>query len=156
METFLKEILENYFKNEENPISLLQEIQERFGYIPEDVIYWFSEKLGVPPSKFFGIATFYPKFHLKPRGKNIITVCCGTPCHVKGGNKISERIKKELNLTSEGETTEDGRFTFEVARCVGACGIAPVVIVNNKLYSEMTADGISKIIKRLIKEEENG
>ncbi len=154
MEGILKELLDNYHRNDGNLISLLQETQERFGYLPEEAIYWFSERLNVPPSKFFGIATFYAQFHLKPRGKNIISVCCGTACHVKGGSKITERIMRELGLTSEGETTEDGKFTLEVVRCVGACGIAHVVIINNKVYPEMTPERTARIIKKLHDEEE--
>lgn len=156
MEESLYRILEKYEKHEGNLISLLQDIQAYYGYVPEEVVYWFSEKLEVPPSRFFGVATFYAQFHLKPRGKNIVSVCCGTACHVKGGTKIAERIQKDLGLSSEGETTPDGRFTLEVVRCVGACSLAPVVIINDKVYSEMTVDSSSKLIKRIIKEEEDG
>ncbi|GAB4411529.1 MAG: NADH-quinone oxidoreductase subunit NuoE [Thermodesulfovibrionales bacterium] len=149
MEDKLNRILEEYKRNEGNLISLLQDIQAEFGYIPEEVVHWFSKKLYIPPSRFFGIATFYSQFHLKPRGKDIISVCCGTACHVKGSSKIAERIKRDLGLSSEGETTEDGRFTLEVVRCVGACSIAPVVLVNNKVYGEMSSDSASKTIKKL-------
>lgn len=149
VEKTLKKILDNYKRDEGNTISVLQDIQDAFGYIPEDAVEWFSKKLDIPASRFFGITTFYAQFHLKPRGKNIISVCCGTACHVKGSNKIAERIKKDLSLNSEGETTEDKRFTFEVVRCVGACSIAPVVLVNNRVYGDMTVDNTSKLIKKL-------
>lgn len=154
MEERFYHILDVHEKRDGNIISLLQDIQAEFGYIPEEAVYWFSERLDIPASRFFGVATFYAQFHLKQRGKNIISVCCGTACHVKGGTKIVERIQRDLGLSSEGETTEDLRFTLEVVRCVGACSLAPVVIVNNKVYSEMTVDSISKLIKKLIKEEE--
>jgi NADH:ubiquinone oxidoreductase subunit E len=154
MEETFNKILERYESEDGNLISLLQDIQGEFGYIPEEAVYWFSEKLDIPPSRFYGVSTFYAQFHLKPRGRNIISVCCGTACHVKGGSKIAERIQRELGLSGEGETTEDRRFTFEVVRCVGACSLAPVVIVNDKVYSEMTVDSTSKLIKRLVKEEE--
>lgn len=153
MQAALNKILEGYIEKEGNVISLLQDIQEEFGYIPEDVVRWFSKKLEIPESRFFGIATFYSQFHLKPRGKNIVSVCCGTACHVKGGSKIAERVKKDLGFGSEGETTEDGKFTFEVVRCVGACSIAPVVIVNSKVYADMTTEGTLKLLKQLKKEE---
>lgn len=156
MEENFYRILDAYEKGDGNIISLLQDIQTEVGYISEEAVYWFSERLDLPPSKFYGVATFYAQFHLKPRGKNIISVCCGTACHVKGGTKIAERIKKDLGLSSEGETTPDRRFTLEVVRCVGACSLAPVVIVNNKVYSEMTIDNASKLIKKLVKEEEGG
>lgn len=153
MEEALNRLLEEYTKKEGNLISLLQDIQEEFGYIPEGVVHWFSKKLDIPESRFFGVTTFYAQFHLKPRGKNIVSICCGTACHVKGGSKIAERVQKDLGLTSGGETTKDGRFTFEVVRCVGACSIAPVVIVNNKVYADMTTEGTSKLIKKLKKED---
>lgn len=149
MEERLNHILNMYEKQDGNIVSLLQDVQEEFGYISEEAVLWFSERLNIPASKFFGVATFYPQFHLKPRGKNIISVCCGTPCHVKGGTKIAERIQRELGLSSEEETTEDRRFSLEVVRCVGACSLAPVVLVNNKVFSAMTVEGVSKLIKKL-------
>lgn len=154
MEESFYRILDRYEKGDGNIISLLQDIQAEFGYIPEEAVNWFSERLDLPPSRFFGVATFYAQFHLKPRGKNIISVCCGTACHVKGGSKIVERIQRDLGLSSEGETTPDGKFTLEVVRCVGACSLAPVVIVNDRVHSEMTVDSSSKLIKKLIKEGE--
>lgn len=153
MEERFYRILDKYEKGDGNIISLLQDIQEEFGYIPEEAVYWFSERLDLPPSKFYGVATFYAQFHLKPRGKNIISVCCGTACHVKGGTKIAEKLQKDLGLSSFGETTPDRRFTLEVVRCVGACSLAPVVIVNNKVHSEMTVESTSRLIKKLVKEE---
>lgn len=149
MEERLNHILNMYEKQDGNIVSLLQDVQEEFGYISEEAVLWFSERLNIPASKFFGVATFYAQFHLKPRGKNIISVCCGTACHVKGGTKIAERIQRELGLSSEEETTEDRRFSLEVVRCVGACSLAPVVLVNNKVFSAMTVDGVSKLIKKL-------
>lgn len=156
MEERFYPILDRYKMGNGNLISLLQDIQAEFGYIPEEAVYWFSERLDLPPSRFFGVATFYAQFHLKPRGRNIISVCCGTACHVKGSSKIVERIQKDLGLTSEGETTRDGNFTLEVVRCVGACSLAPVVIVNERVYSEMTVDSSSKLIKKLIREDKGG
>ncbi len=153
MEERFYRILDKYEKGDGNIISLLQDIQAEFGYIPEEAVYWFSERLDLPPSKFYGVATFYAQFHLKPRGKNIISVCCGTACHVKGGTKIAERLQKDLGLSSFDETTPDRRFTLEVVRCVGACSLAPVVIVNNKVHSEMTVESTSRLIKKLVKEE---
>ncbi len=153
MEERFYRILDTYEKGDGNIISLLQDIQEEFRYIPEEAVYWFSERLDLPPSKFYGVATFYAQFHLKPRGKNIISVCCGTACHVKGGTKIAERLQKDLGLSLFGETTPDRRFTLEVVRCVGACSLAPVVIVNNKVHSEMTVESTSRLIKKLVKEE---
>jgi len=149
----LKNIVKKHRENDGNIISLMQDTQEVLGYIPEETTTYFSEELGMAPSRFYGVLTFYSQFHLKPRGKNIISVCCGTACHVKGGSKIAEKVQRELGVAADGDTTEDRKFTFEVVRCVGACSIAPVVLVNNRAYAEMTPDGTSKLIKKLKKEE---
>ncbi len=156
MNDILDGIITKYWETEGSVIFLLQETQDALGYIPEEAVNYFSEKLEIPPSRFYGVVTFYSQFHLKPRGKNIISVCCGTACHVKGGSKIAERVQRDLGLAAEGETTEDGKFTFEIVRCVGACSIAPVVLVNRRAYAEMSADGTSKIIKGLKKKESDG
>jgi NADH:ubiquinone oxidoreductase subunit E len=153
MNEILDKIVTKYRENEGNVIFLLQETQDALGYIPEDAVLYFSKKLDIPPSRFYGVVTFYSQFHLKPRGKNILSVCCGTACHVKGGTKIAERIQKDLGLASDGETTEDGNFTFEIVRCVGACSIAPVVLVNNKAYADMSADSASRLIREMKKKE---
>lgn len=149
MEKRLQELIENFKKNEGNIISLLQETQEVFGYIPEEAVYRFSEKLDIPASKFFGVATFYAQFYLKPRGKNIITVCCGTACHVKGSDRIIGSLKRELNLAGEQNTTDDMQFTLEQLACVGACSIAPVVIINKKVYGKMNSDKMVRELKTL-------
>lgn len=156
MNDILDGIITKYREKEGNVIFLLQETQDALGYIPEEAVNYFSEKLEIPPSRFFGVVTFYSQFHLKPRGKNIVSVCCGTACHVKGGSKIAERIQRDLGLAADGETTEDGKFTFEIVRCVGACSIAPVVLVNSRAFAEMSADSTSKIIKELKKKESSG
>ncbi len=153
MKDTLDQIITKYRENGGNVIFLLQETQEALGYIPEEAVNYFSEKLDIAPSRFYGVVTFYSQFHLKPRGKNIISVCCGTACHVKGGSKIADRVQRDLGLSSDGETTADRQFTFEIVRCVGACSIAPVVLVNNRAYAEMNADGTSKLIKKLQKED---
>lgn len=149
-------IISRYREKDGNVIFLLQETQEALGYIPEEAVDYYSRKLQIPSSRFFGVVTFYSQFHLKPRGKHIVSVCCGTACHVKGGSKIAERIQRDLGLSADGETTEDGKFTFEIVRCVGACSIAPVVLVNNRAYAEMTADGTSRIIREIKKKETDG
>jgi NADH-quinone oxidoreductase subunit E len=150
------DIIAKYREKEGNVIFLLQETQDALGYIPEEAVNYFSEKLEIPASRFYGVVTFYSQFHLKPRGKNIVSVCCGTACHVKGGSKIAERVQRDLGLAADGETTEDKKFTFEIVRCVGACSIAPVVLVNNSAYAEMSADSTSKLIKELKKKESSG
>jgi NADH:ubiquinone oxidoreductase subunit E len=149
MEKSLEKIYIDYVKHEGNIISLLQDIQSEFGYIPEDAVYWLSKRLDIPASRFFGIATFYAQFHLAPRGKNIITTCCGTACHVKGSEKLINGLLKELALPEGENTTLDRQFTAEKVNCVGACSIAPVVIINDKVHGKVTTDILMKEIRKL-------
>ncbi|HEC96612.1 MAG TPA: NAD(P)H-dependent oxidoreductase subunit E [Nitrospirae bacterium] len=144
-----EKILKAYHENEGNVISLLQDIEESFGYLPEDAIYWFSEQLDIPPSRFYGIATFYAQFHLKPRGENIITACCGTACHVKGSERLINSLMRELHIPSGEDTSDDKKFTVEKVNCVGACSIAPVVIINREVHGKMTADRLMKEIRKI-------
>ncbi len=149
MEDKLQDILDEFKAHEGNLIYLLQCLERDFGYIPEEAVNWFSEVLDVPPAKFYGLATFYAQFHLKPRGENIITVCCGTACHVKGSERLLNSLTKELQIPSGEDTSEDGKFTVEKVNCVGACSIAPVVIINKEVHGKMTADKLMKEVKKL-------
>ena len=143
----LEEIYEKFSSQGDNIISALQEMQRVIGFLPEEAVYWFAERSGIPASKFFGIATFYSQFHLNPRGKNIITACCGTVCHVKGADRIIARLRDELSLKVDQTTTKDGEFTLENVNCVGACSIAPIVIINEKVFGKMNPDKAVKNIK---------
>ena len=149
MEKKLEGILTRYRENEGNLISILQDLESEFGYLREDAINWVSERLDVPPAKFYGIATFYAQFHLKPRGKNVITACCGTACHVKGSERLINSLMKELAIPAGEETSEDLKFTVEKVNCVGACSIAPVIIVNKTVHGKMTPDKLMKEMKTL-------
>ncbi len=149
MEDKLNGILTRFRENEGNLISILQDIESEFGYLREDAIMWVSEQLDVPPAKFFGIATFYAQFHLKPKGKNVITACCGTACHVKGSERLINSLVKELAIPAGEDTSEDLQFTVEKVNCVGACSIAPVIIVNKTVHGKMTPDKLMKEIKTL-------
>jgi len=149
MEEKLEGILAQYRENEGNLISILQDLESEFGYLREDAITWISERLDVPPAKFYGIATFYAQFHLKPRGKNIITACCGTACHVKGSARLIDNLMNELNIPHGEDTSEDLKFTVEKVNCVGACSIAPVIIVNKTVHGKVTTAALTKEIKTL-------
>ncbi|MDI6889536.1 MAG: NAD(P)H-dependent oxidoreductase subunit E [Thermodesulfovibrionales bacterium] len=149
MEEALEGILTNYRKNEGNIITILQDIENTFGYIPEEAVNWFSKKLDIPASRFYSIATFYAQFHLKPRGKNIITVCRGTACHVKGSERLINTLRKKFNLPDEEDTTYNREFTVEKVACVGTCSMAPVAIINKKVCGKMTADKLTREIKKL-------
>lgn len=147
----LESLYERHRGEKGSVISILQDIQDLFGYIPEEAVKWISRRLEIPESRFFGVATFYAQFHLNPRGSNIITACSGTACHVKGSDKIISGIRRELNLAEGEDTTGDVQFTVERVNCVGACSIAPVVIINRKVHGKAVADRIIKEIKELRK-----
>lgn len=149
MEKILDKILNDYQLSKGNIISILQDIENSFGYIPEEAVMWFSKKLDIPASRFFGTATFYSQFHLKPRGKNIITVCRGTACHVKGSERLINRLFMELDIPSDEETTPDLKFTVEKVNCIGACGIAPVTVLNKEVHGKMTLDKLIKEVKKI-------
>jgi len=149
MKDKLNKILESYRAKEANIIYLLQLTEEVFGYVPRAAVDFFADELGIAPSRFFGVATFYAQFHLTPRGKNIITACCGTACHVKGSERLINGLRKELALADGQETTGDMEFTLEKVNCVGACSIAPVFIINKKVYGKSTSDKILKEVRAI-------
>jgi NADH:ubiquinone oxidoreductase subunit E len=149
MEEKLERILTRYRENEGNLISILQDIESEFGYLREDAITWVSDQLDIPPAKFYGVATFYAQFHLKPKGKNVITACCGTACHVKGSERLINSLVKELAIPAGEDTSEDLNFTVEKVNCVGACSIAPVIIINKTVQGKMTPDKLKTEIKTL-------
>jgi NADH:ubiquinone oxidoreductase subunit E len=142
----LEAIYDRCVANEDNIITVLQEIQNEFGYIQEEVVSWYSDRSSIPASKFYGVITFYSQFHQNPRGKNIVTVCCGTVCHVKGSARVITKIEGDLKLKEGQTTTKDMLFTLERVNCVGACSIAPVVLINEKVLGKVTP---SKMVKSL-------
>ncbi len=140
------------YKNEPTPLMLvLSDIQKEYGYIPLEVQEIVSAKLGMPVSEIYGVVTFYSFFSLTPKGKYVIGVCLGTACYVKGGQNVLDKFANLLNIKS-GETTEDGLFTLDSLRCIGACGIAPAVSINGKVYSKVTVDEVARIIDSYRKE----
>ncbi|MCT4508025.1 MAG: NADH-quinone oxidoreductase subunit NuoE [Tepidibacter sp.] len=150
--------LEDFINSLENKkgalIEVLHKAQHVFGYLPKDVQLFISKKLNVPSSKVFGVVSFYSYFTTKPRGKYVINICLGTVCFVKGADKIMEKFEQRLNIKC-GETTPDGKFTLEGLRCVGACGLAPVVVINEKVYGKVTLDDVKKILSNYNDEVED-
>ncbi|RLC73360.1 MAG: NAD(P)H-dependent oxidoreductase subunit E [Chloroflexi bacterium] len=128
-------------------IAVMEELQARYRYLPQDALILLSERLGVPLSQVYSVATFYNVFSLVPRGEHLISVCLGTACHVKGGDKILDKIRRELNLES-GDTTEDYRFTVEEVRCLGCCSLSPVVRIDNDTYAHLTQERVPKVLKK--------
>lgn len=148
----IEEIIENR-KNMKTPLMMiLSDIQNKFGYIDVEVQQIVADALGMPVSEVYGVVTFYSYFSLKPKGKYVIGICNGTACYVKGAQSLIEAFSNRLGI-KEGDTTEDGLFTIDVLRCIGACGLAPVVSVNGKIYPHVTVKDVDKIIADCKKEE---
>lgn len=127
-------------------IPLLQGAQEIYGYLPKEVMQKISAELKIPFSKTFGVATFYAQFHLKPRGRNIIRICQGTACHVRGAARVFSSVSEKLGV-GRNETTPDLRYTLETVACLGACGLAPVMMVNDDTHGRLTPDRAAEILK---------
>ena len=141
----IEQILLKYEKNKSNLIQILNEVQETYGYIPENVQLEISKYLGIEMAEIYGVITFYARFTLKPKGKYNIAVCLGTACFVKGSEKVLDRVKQKLGI-EVGETTTDGKFSLEATRCIGACGLAPVFTVNDEVYGKATPELVDKVI----------
>lgn len=142
----VEEIIESYGNDTSLLISILQDIQVEFNYLPRDALEKVSEILEVPLSQVFSVASFYRALSLKPRGRHIINVCLGTACHVRGGKRLVDRIEREL-IVKAGETTEDFQFTLETVNCLGACALGPIMVVDGKTYGRVKPDGVSKILQ---------
>ena len=147
LEEQLRTILPDQPAGKEALIPLLQQVQGALGYVPEDAVDLLSEKTGVPASEVFGVLTFYAQFRLEPRGKNLISVCLGTACHVLGGGKVLDALQRHLDV-EPGETTPDLEFTLAEVRCLGCCSLAPVMVVNEDTYGRLTPDKAVKIVER--------
>lgn len=141
----MNSILEKYSKDKSNLIQILNEVQENYGYIPKYSQISISEYLDIPLAEIYGVITFYARFTLKPKGKYNIAVCLGTACFVKGSEKVLDKAKEILKIDI-GETTEDGKFSLEATRCIGACGLAPVFTVNEEVYGKATPELMEKVI----------
>jgi NADH-quinone oxidoreductase subunit E len=137
-------------------IPILQAVQEVYRYLPEEILAFIASSLMISPAKVYGVATFFAHFTLKPKGRHIIKVCDGTACHVKKSTSLIDTVKKELGLKDGENTTKDMNFTLETVSCLGACGLAPVMLVDENVYGQMTPDKVSSLIKETIKSEENG
>ena len=146
-------ILEKYDSNPHRLITILQEIQSEYSYLPEDVMTYVAIACGITPGTVFGVATFYSHFTLEPKGKYVIKVCDGTACHVRKSTDIIKTLEKELGLSSQKRTSDDMLFTFETVACLGACGLAPVVVVNEDVYGAMTKEKTIDLIKKIREEE---
>jgi NADH-quinone oxidoreductase subunit E len=146
----LQEIIGRHEAQTAHLIPILQEVQEEYRYLPEEVLTYIATAMKIPPATVFGVATFYAQFSLIPKGKYVIRICDGTACHVRGSEPINFAVKKDLQLDANQSTTEDFQFTVERVSCLGACGLAPVVTVNDvEVYGQMTPEGVLEVINKL-------
>jgi NADH-quinone oxidoreductase E subunit len=145
----LDEILYKYKDVHGALIPVLQEAQNAQGYLSKEVLEYIADHMNIPISQIFGVVTFYSQFHLNPRGKHIIRVCQGTACHVRGAKVILETLEKHLNI-SAGNTTADLNFTLETVACIGACGLAPVLMVDDNTHGRLTPEDIPEILEKYI------
>ena len=151
LSAFMDEMAQNEYADS-YLIAVLHKAQELYGYLPEDVMDQVADRMQIPTAHIWGVATFYHYFNLKPVGKHIVSVCMGTACYVKGADKVLEALKKDLGV-QVGETTEDKLFTLQEARCLGACGIAPVIMIDDKIYGELDPKKTVDLINQCRKAE---
>ncbi len=152
MDETLQGILEHHKNEQGTLIGLLQDIQEKYGYLPEERLEEVAHELNVPLGRLFSLATFYHSFRLKPLGKHHICVCVGTACHVRGGPAITDTIERDLNVKA-GTTSDDGMFTLDTVNCLGACALAPLIMIDNEHHGNMDQKKIKKLLKNYSKEE---
>ena len=143
----LDEVLAKYQSVKGALIPVLQEAQDLYGYLSKEVIQHIGEKMNIPVSQIYGVVTFYAQFHLSPRGRNIIRVCQGTACHVRGAKAILKAIEDKLNVAA-GKTTNDLKFTLETVACIGACGLAPVMMINDDTHGRLTPEIVPEILAK--------
>jgi NADH:ubiquinone oxidoreductase subunit E len=139
------DILSGFSRDKSNLVSILQEFQHQLGYLPEDAIRSVADYLRLSPSTVYSVATFYPRFKLVPSGKKVICACRGTACHVRGGGRVLREIEKQLGIKA-GETTPDMEYTLETVSCMGACVLAPAIMVNDEIHGQMTPQKVSEVL----------
>ena len=148
-------ILAGHACSQQAIIAILQEIQEHYHYLPRDVFPYLAKKLNMSEARIYSVATFYENFSLEPKGKYVIKICDGTACHVRRSIPILERFRSELGLSADKKTTDDLNFTVETVSCLGACGLAPVITVNDVVHPAMTPDKASELLAELREEITN-
>ena len=148
----IKSCITKYNTEKKALISILQDIQEEYNYLPQEALNIVSKILGIPLIDIVGVATFYRAFSLEPRGEHLVTVCVGTACHIRGGPNILEEFERKLNVKA-GETTDDGQFSLETVACLGCCAIGPVVIVDGNYYAQTSIRKVDAILKKHRKKE---
>ncbi|HOJ77544.1 MAG TPA: NADH-quinone oxidoreductase subunit NuoE [Bacillota bacterium] len=149
----VNEIIQHHGTDLSALIPILQEVQEEYRYLPEEILTYIATVMNISPATVYGVATFYAQFSLEPKGKYVVKICDGTACHVRGSNPVNDAIRKRVGLRKDRKTTDDLRFTVETVSCLGACGLAPVVMINEQIYGQMTPEAINVIIDKILEEE---
>ena len=144
----VNEIIDQYGMDRTNTLAILQDIQREYNYLPREALELVARRLKMPLGQVYGMATFFKAFSLQPKGKHVCKVCMGTACHVRGSPRILESLERELGIQA-GETTPDGQFTLESVRCLGACALAPIVVIDEEPYGSMTPDKAIRLINKL-------
>ena len=147
------EILDQHHREATHLIPILQAVQEEYRYLPEEVLTYVATSLKLPPARVYGVASFYAHFTLEPKGKHVIRLCDGTACHVKASRPILEAIRTRLKLPADGATTHDMLFTVETVSCLGACGLAPVVVVDEEVHGQMTPEAALALVDEILAQE---
>lgn len=147
------EILDRFERSETKIIPILQAVQEEYRYLPQEVMTFIATSLGVSPARLYGVATFYGHFSLEPKGKHILKMCDGTACHVRGSSAVIDAIRAKLSLTPKKITTDDMMYTFETVSCLGACGLAPVLVVDDEVHGQVTPEQALQLIAKIEAEE---
>lgn len=146
-------IIEKYEGKRSALIAILQEVQEEYRYLPEEILTYVATAMDISPATVYGVATFYAQFSLAPKGKYVIKICDGTACHVRGSSGLREAIEKKLGFGKGKNTTDDLLFTLEMVSCLGACGLAPVMMVNDQVYGQVTPEKVNEVVDEIMKKE---
>ena len=147
------QILKEFGKDSAKLIPILQKVQDAYGFLPEDIMRYIANELEISPARVFGVATFFAHFATTPKGKHIVRVCNGTACHVKGSATVINMVRDVLKLKPGQDTTQDGLFTLECVSCLGACGLAPVMVMDETVHGQITAEKAAQIIDAVRKQE---
>ncbi|UMZ72719.1 NADH-quinone oxidoreductase subunit NuoE [Natranaerofaba carboxydovora] len=153
-ENKIRKLIDEYKEDQGGLIPLLQKIQEEEGYLSRDRLEMIANEMNLSLAKVMGVVTFYSQFHLTPKGENVIRVCMGTACHVKGAGQIMEKLQNKLEIET-GETTPDGKFTIDAVSCIGACGLAPVATINHDTHGKLTTDKVNDLLDEYDKGSDN-
>lgn len=148
------EILDRYDRSENKIIPILQAVQEEYRYLPQEVLTFIATSLDVSPARLYGVATFYSHFSLEPKGKHILKMCDGTACHVRGSSAVITALRERLGLSDKKITTDDMLITFETVSCLGACGLAPVLVVDDEVHGQVSPEQALQYVEEILKKEQ--